>query len=246
MAILQNHLQLNRLLIILFLGITLSASIPKDDAIEIPVFKLNFYLMGLEDIDERITVQVGENVEYLNQEFEGKILFKLNRLFMDENHAYIPDLHKAASGKKNLSISSLVDGIEETGSINIYLFETYSEDDSGRAMMGFTPILRRKQDKYEFNSPRFDRMFIAYPGLLDKTTIVHEMGHFLGLSHPWDMHKLDIELMGLDSDEIQHINHMTYSPEVSEFTDQQLSRMQHYALEFRGYLLSKDDVLDLK
>lgn len=196
--------------------------------------------MGLKEIDERITVQIGENVEYLNQEFEGKIRFKLNRLFMDENHAYIPDLHKAASGKRNLSISSLVENIEEAGAINVYLFETYSEDGSGRSMMGFTPVLSRKQDRYELNSPRFDRMFIAYPGLTDMTTIVHEMGHFLGLSHPWDMHRLDVELMGLNSDEVQDINHMTYNPEVSEFTDEQLLRMQHFALEFRSYLLTSD------
>jgi hypothetical protein len=243
---LTNTLSLSKLIFILTWLVSLSIFGDSTIIEEIPVFRVNFYLMGQDSINEEITLQIGTNMDYLNEEFEGKIKFELNRLFMDERHAYIPDLHKAASGRKNIDITALVEGIEESGSINIYLFETYSEDGSGRSMMGFTPILSKKQDKYQTITPKFDRMFIAYPGLSDKTTIVHEMGHFLGLSHPWDMHRLDVELMGLNSEETQRINHMTYNAEVSEFTEEQLTRMQHFALKFRGYLLQKVERINIQ
>jgi predicted Zn-dependent protease len=208
---------------------------------KIPVFKLNFYLMGQDIVDESITLEIGANVEYLNEEFEGAVRFELNQLFMDSRHAYIPDLHRAALGNKSIKIANLIGDIEEKGSINIFLFDTYSQTDEDKALMGFTPILNRKQSGYESKSPLFDRIFIAYPGLSDKSTIVHEMGHFLGLSHPWDMSSIDRELMGLTTDESQGINHMTYNYAVSEFTSEQLDRMQHFALNFRNYLLSKQE-----
>ena len=103
--------------------------------------------------------------------------------------------------------------------------------------MGFTPILRTRQSSYHVNSPRFDRIFIAYPGLEDMSTLVHEMGHYLGLRHPWQMNSIDKELMGLSSDSITAKNHMTYEFNVSEFTKEQLERMRDFALRFRGYLV---------
>lgn len=197
--------------------------------------------MGMSEIDESITKHIGPNIEYLNEEFEGRIIFRINQLFMNDNHAYIPDLHKAASSRNKYKINDIVSEVEQVGSINIYLFETYSEDDSGKAMMGFTPVLSRKRHTYKDNSPYFDRMFISYPGLKDRSTIVHEMGHFLGLSHPWEMSHLDLELMGIDNEETYDANHMTYNHNVSSFTDEQLERMQHFALQFRAYLIDDEE-----
>lgn len=202
---------------------------------EIPVFKLNFYLMGQEDVDNKITVQIGSNIDYINQEFEGVIKFELGRLFMDPNAAYIPDLHKEHVQKNTRNLHQLIDPIEVVGSINIYLFDTYSENDGLSAMMGFTPVLSRQHRTYQSLSPNFDRLFIAYPGLIDKSTIVHELGHFFGLSHPWEMNSASIDMMGLNNKESEK-NHMNYHPEVNHFTEEQLDRMNHFALTFRRYL----------
>jgi len=205
----------------------------------IPVLKLNFYMMGMDTINQELTLEIGSNVEYLNQEFEGQVKFILNDLIIEPSHAYIPDLHAGIFQHKTHQIRELVRPIERKGAINIYLFETYSKDGKNSAMMGFTPILRMKQSTYSRISPRFDRIFIAYPGLADKSTLVHEMGHFLGLQHPWEMPEINKELMGLTSDEKNEINHMTYNLEVSEFTQEQLQRMRHFALTFRSYLLKR-------
>jgi len=57
------------------------------------VFNVNFYLMGREEVNQETTLLIGKNIEYLNQEFEGRIKFKLDQMFMNGDHAYIPDLH---------------------------------------------------------------------------------------------------------------------------------------------------------
>lgn len=204
---------------------------------EVPVLKLTFYMMGMDSIDESIPLKIGENVDYLNQEFEGKVKFVLDGLVMDENHAYLPDLHIDFFKRRGHRLRNIIHPIEQQGSINIFLFETYRPDNQSSALMGFTPILRMRQSSYDANSPRFDRIFMAYPGLEDRSTLIHEMGHFLGLRHPWEMNHLDQELMGLVSDDILQVNHMTYELNVAEFTEEQLERMRDFALRFRRYLV---------
>lgn len=196
--------------------------------------------MGQEEVDTEITVQIGNNVEYLNQEFEGRVKFELNRLVMDPNHAYIPDLHEDHLTQNRERIENLILPVEEDGGINIFLFETYVKDENRGAMLGFTPVLTALYEGYEVSAPRFDRLFLSYPGLSDMSTIVHEMGHFLGLSHPWEMSKTDLDLMGFYGPEAER-NHMTYHPEVNNFSDEQLARMQHFAMHFRKYLLNRVD-----
>ncbi len=204
---------------------------------EVPVMRLNFYMMGMDSIDESITLKIGENVAYLNQEFEGKVKFVIDALVMDSNHAYLPDLHVDYFRRRGQRIHALIKPVEREGSINVFIFNTYTKDDQDSALLGFTPILRMRQKSYYANSPRFDRIFIAYPGLEDMSTLVHEMGHFLGLRHPWEMNTIDKELMGLTTDSVVAKNHMTYEYEVSQFTSEQLERMRDFALRFRGYLV---------
>lgn len=197
--------------------------------------------MGLEEVDQRITVQIGENMAYLNEEFEGKVKFELGALVMDPNKAYIPDLHLDHVLKQRRRIDRLIDPVEIPGSINVYLFETYAQEGETMAMMGFTPVLSNRQQNYERTSPQFDRLFIAYSGLIDKTTLIHEMGHFLGLSHPWEMQAGEQAKMGFTSERAER-NHMTYHPEVDHFSPQQLDHMREFALNFRQYLMNYIEV----
>ena len=198
---------------------------------------LNFYLMGKTEIDQEVILAIGDNVAYLNEEFEGKVKFELNKLFLEEKHRYLPDIYKSFKNKTRTHVKELVGDIEESGAINVYLLETYIEGSQNKALMGFTPILTGMHRTYFFNSPRFDRMFIAYPGLQGKSTLVHEMGHFLGLSHPWEMNSIDKKLLGLNNESVLNENHMTYNFSVDSFTPQQLERMQDFARKFRNYLL---------
>ncbi len=206
---------------------------------EIPVMKVNVYMMGREEVDPSITVKIFENIDYLNEAFEGQINFAFNELFMDVNHAYLPDIYAGFKEGKDEIVQPLVDPIEKEGAINIYLFDTYLEHGSSAALMGFTPLLKAKQETYSMNSPRFDRILMAYDGLEENKTLVHEMGHFFGLKHPWEIttfakHRLGIKTM---NDEAK--NHMSYGSDVERFTPQQLEDMRNYALKYRKYLMDR-------
>jgi len=196
-------------------------------------------MMGKDNADNTITLKIGENVEYMNEEFEGEILFELNELFIEPNGAYLPDLYTDFHQRSQTFINSLVHPIEKQGSVNIYLFDTYSEENSDAALMGFTPRLRANESAYANNSPRFDRIFIAYQGLEDMTTLTHEMGHFLGLKHPWELSHAEQHNLGLRDKHVVEVNHMAYGESVSSFTKQQLEKMRKHALKYRQYLMRK-------
>lgn len=206
---------------------------------KVPVLKVNFYMMGMDSIDEEITISIGDNIKYLNEEFEGHIQFELEELFMDVNHEYLPDLHSDYKKRKSYRIESTVRAIEKKGAINIFLFRTYSEKGTNQALMGFTPIFRARHDIYKEASPRFDRIFLSYSCLGDKNTIVHEMGHFLGLKHPWELTAGAQRFAGLTNDEILSVNHMTYNHAVSDFTKQQFKQMLDFTLDYRLYLVKR-------
>lgn len=204
----------------------------------IPVMKVNFYLMGQEEVNEDHTLSIGENMAFLNSAFDGEVQFEIDALFMDENGAFLPDLHRDfISGKKN-AIEQLLDPIETSGAINVFIFHTYAESRTGQALTGFTPILSRLQNSYAYNSPKFDRIFISYEGLMSGSTLVHEMGHFLGLKHPWEMHPLERKKMGLDRENLGR-NHMSYNDKTKEFTKAQLYEMRKYAFKYRAYLMDR-------
>lgn len=229
------------LFLLSFLGISLHNPFPFDllKFEEIPVMEVNFYMMGRTRAALKEINALKDNVEYLNREFEGKIKFEMNQYVVNEGFALLPDLHREYIGVEELTVDSLVKNIESQGSINVFIFDSYVIEDLDAELMGFTPIFKAKHSDYELVSPSFDRIFIAYSALEKKTTLVHEMGHFLGLDHPWEMTDTNRNLMGLSSQDLTEKNHMAYGFKVSEFTDEQLEKMQHFALEFRTYLVKK-------
>lgn len=211
--------------------------------VEVPVMKMNFYMMGLDSIDNDFIKGIYENVDYVNQEFEGQVKFELNNILIDPNQAFLPDLHQDAFTDEELEINKLVKPIETEGAINVYLFDTYYLQGTNQALMGFTPIMAGRYDTYENTSPRFDRIFMAYAGLDSRTTLVHEIGHFLGLEHPWEMSNFNKRMMGLHNHKAEQHNHMSYNAEVNGFTDEQLERMRDFALKFRRYLIDDIDFI---
>lgn len=206
---------------------------------EMPVMRLHVYMMGREEVDPALTTQIFQNVEYLNEVFKGEIQFSLEELFMDPNHAYLPDLYKNFQSNTGEVVEPLVEPIEKKGAINIYLFDTYAEPGHDAALMGFTPLLSARQETYSINSPRFDRILMAYEGLNDNKTLVHEMGHFFGLKHPWELTDIAKFRLGIRTHTDEAHNHMSYGSEVEKFTTQQLVDMKSYAMRYRTYLMDR-------
>lgn len=206
---------------------------------DIPVMKVNVYMMGRSDVDEKVTVDIFRNIEYLNEAFGGEISFVFDELFMDPNHAFLPDIYKSFHSNQREIVEPIVKPIEKKGGINIYLFDTYCEQGQTAALMGFTPLLTARQNTYSTNSPRFDRILMAYEGLGDNKTLVHEMGHFFGLKHPWELTTFMKMKMGILNSHDEAKNHMSYGNAVENFTPEQLNSMREYALNYRQYLMDR-------
>lgn len=211
---------------------------PKQILVQIPVVRLNFYLMGAAEVTDENLARLTDNVKYLNEEFEGKVKFEVDFVTTSLYTAYLPDLRMDFFVDDGSMVDHLTNPIEIEGAVNIFVFDTYAVHDRG-VLMGFTPIISAEQKKYEALSPQFDRIFLSYESLDKRSTLIHEMGHFLGLSHPWEMTDINKVLMGLQTAESQEENHMSYSESVSTFTPEQLERMRDFALNFRFYLLKK-------
>jgi hypothetical protein len=207
--------------------------------LQIPVLELNFYTMGRTDVDPSTLFKIKQNVAFLNEEFENVMKFEVSDIVADEGHALLPDLHKEYFNVQQLTVDSLLEVIEKQGSINIYIFETYAKDDLSSELMGFTPIFKEAFGEYAEVTPSFDRIFISYSSLDKQSTIVHEMGHFLGLDHPWEMNEEEKSAMGLQTSSSVELNHMAYGSKVCTFTKQQLLSMHDFTLNFRNYLISK-------
>ena len=204
---------------------------------ELPVMNVNVYMMGRDKVDEDITVKIFENIENLNKAFQGEITFVFDELFMDPNHAFLPDLYQSyRHNAGEASLQPIIKDIEKTGGINIFLFDTYNEPGKNVALMGFTPMLSARQNNYATSAPQFDRILMAYDGLEDSKTLVHEMGHFLGLKHPWELTILQKISLGMRSAHDEDNNHMSYGSQ-NQFTQQQLRNMRKYALDYRQYLM---------
>jgi len=207
---------------------------------ETPVMRINVYMMGMIEVDPEMTVLVNENIDFLNEEFEGVIEFEFNQFFMDHGQAYLPDLYSEYKNfEEKSSIDALIRPIEIKGAINVFLFDTYAETGTDKALMGFTPRLKAKQETYGLNSPNFDRIFMAYEGLENKSTLVHEMGHFLGLHHPWELSGSTKLAFGIRTNIDESHNHMSYGSSVCKFTSQQLESMRKHALQYRTYLMDR-------
>ena len=217
-------------------------TIPLEEMTGIPVMKVNFYLMNASNkSDPQTTSLIGENIKILNREFEDEVKFELGHIVLDERQVFLPEIKNAVYGTGSELINAFTKPIEVKGGVNVFVCETYLTEEGQGELMGFTPVLRARQYAYEYNSPRFDRIYLSYVGLKETTTLVHEMGHFLGLKHPWRLNKINLELQGLTSQQVIDENHMSYTADVHEFTDEQLERMQHFALQFRRYLCIQID-----
>lgn len=214
----------------------IATTIEKSNLVEVPEIEINFHIMGTQQENKDIYHDIVDNMAYLNEEFEGYIKFKFKRYSFHNKKAQLPEIHKSLIGIDDDWVEDIVQPIEHQGTLNVFVFDTYVEEGSNAALMGFTPILSAQHDKYGMLSPSFDRMYIAFKSLKNKTTIVHEMGHYLGLRHPWEMSDSDKIDLGIANKSDELCNHMSYNHAVNKFTKQQLDQMRVFALKFRDYL----------
>jgi len=209
-----------------------------------PIFNIKYHIGVSND-----TVKLNENdIELLiashnslNEAYKGSIIFSMIDSIHYFNSVYSLDemyddyLYGGKNPIKTYYGKLLADYSDST-SINIFVMTTNKKN--GQTLLGFTPTLK-KPELYPLFSPEYNAIAISFEGLFQYevgSSLIHEIGHWLGLDHPWqypDSTKVD---MGLDSKLEYCINHMNYSCFVDRFTDEQLNFQTKFAIKFRNYL----------
>ena len=125
----RNFLRIGMMLVLSFLPIKNELkSDTKEVILKVPVLKINAYMMGMEDLDQDVYSNLQNNIDYLNQEFEGKVGFELNNLHIDFNGAYLPDLYKNFYKGEGELVNEVVEPIEQEGAVNVFIFHTYCNE----------------------------------------------------------------------------------------------------------------------
>ena len=116
---------------------------------------------------------------------------------------------------------------------------TVEDTVKGQVLLGFTPIFQDWFEGFERVSPRMDNLFVSYDGLQKGSTLTHEMGHFFGLSHPFQLDFEERKKLGLETEKAICTNFMNYSCFVNQFTERQVEFLSNFARTYPNYMNTK-------
>ncbi|MEM1318864.1 MAG: hypothetical protein AAGG75_01340 [Bacteroidota bacterium] len=198
-------------------------------------FEMQFYLMR--PFPRNFYELIDSNIAMLNEAFKGKIEFlakeevvvletaiTLNDLYYD----YLGDQQVFSELRKEL----------RAGQINVVLTNTVEDTVKGTVLLGFTPVFSDWNEGFAKQSPLMDNMLISWEGMDKGTTLIHEMGHFMSLAHPWQLSYADRKRLQLESERSICTNFMNYNCFVNQFTPGQLLQMHWFARNYRSYLMN--------
>ena len=181
---------------------------------------------------------ITENISILNQAFENSIVFvHHDSIIRSEKENILTELYDAyIAGEPNFEN---IRTFSKKENINIFLMPTQEDTLNGQVLLGFTPIYKDWFVGFEQVSPRMDNLFVSYDGMQKQTTLTHEMGHFFGLSHPFQMDFEERKKLSLETEKAICTNFMNYNCFVNGFTDEQINLMNYFAKTYRSYLSKK-------
>ncbi len=187
-----------------------------------------------EHLDSLIT----ENISILNQAFDASIVFAHpDSIIKSDKKNILTELYDAyIDGDQNFE---KIRTYSKKGTINVFLMPTQEDTLNGQVLLGFTPIYQDWFKGLEQVSPRMDNLFVSYDGIQKQTTLTHEMGHFFGLSHPFQMNFEERKKLSLETEKAICTNFMNYNCFVNEFTNNQVHLMNYFAKTYRSYLSKK-------
>jgi len=184
---------------------------------------------------ENLDSLVDENMEILNTAFDESVVFeKEGEVMKSDLNPLLPDLFKKYSD--NAAEFDSIRTYSKKGFITVFLMPTVEDTVRGQVLLGFTPIYSDWFEGFEQVSPRMDNIFVSYDGLQKGSTLTHEMGHFLGLAHPFQLDFDERKELGLESEKAICVNYMNYNCFVNQFTKGQTNLMGYFAKKYRSYL----------
>lgn len=207
------------------------------DAASCFYFQLDFYFLrpSLDDFTFPIE-NIQQLVDRLNYAFshayvDGDVVhvtpgmqFAVGSTFAIESQLSLDDF------KGNHALRDvIIDAEKSAENISIWIV------DSKSTLRGFAPIFSTHFDELEYYN--LSSIFI-YDGLFDRysNTLIHEIGHLFGLSHPWELSKKSQSDLGLIYPHATY-NFMDYGDYQDHFTIEQLGAMFTFAHNYRRYLI---------
>jgi len=200
---------------------------------------LQIFLLAPHPVDYKDII--ANNVKWMNSDFKDYIHFNF-----DNKIQLLEDSFRMEVLKQNyIEDGRFVDSLSRhstKGKINIFICPTEVDTFSDKELFGFTPVYKDWSEGYVKKSPKMDNLFIAFSSLETGSTFPHEMGHFFGLIHPWEMTKEERIKMKIADEIAMLTNFMNYDNFPTQFTKPQLLSMWNFAKDYRYYLLKKSQL----
>lgn len=121
--------------------------------------------------------------------------------------------------------------------INIFIVRN-SDPIDGIDILGFTPQSENYYD-YQNKYPLYNGMAISYSSLSKYNLaqpLIHEMGHFFGLKHPWELTNEELISFNLQNADNVCTNYMNYNCYTNMFTEEQKKYIKYFQNSYRKYL----------
>lgn len=123
----------------------------------------------------------------------------------------------------------------EDGTVYVYVV-----GNTRTTLLGYTYVFPSCKECYVSLAPKYDFIILARESVSDTNTLAHEVGHFFGLPHTFEIKPKDLHLYGLeDAKEYCH-NTMGYVCCASDRTDKQVGIMWNYGALHRHNLIQNN------
>lgn len=208
--------------------VKLDSSLPIDTTGGVPIIECTFYIAADPESFETLSDYSITAIKELNDRFQGSIQFTKSefdyridptydiRYFFDEISVF----------------DELASYFSNTGVVNVYVFNPDPED----VLLGFTKVWYDNPGHYELVTPEFDDIAMSTIAYMDET-LVHEMGHYLGLKDMINTSDEEKHVFGVTNNKLECVNAMGYGCCGTEFTKDQIDYMTRYAIKYRNYVI---------
>lgn len=170
-----------------------------------------------------------------NEAFENKLYFIIDTIPLI--HYYNNTLEGIYADYKygnRIKYNNIISNYSLDNYFNVYIFD---DGDKETELLGFSA----NTGNVFFGRSKSNNIFLSKYGFYkynNASVLIHETGHWLGLTHVFEMTEYQKRKIGITNSMQMCVNYMNYNCSVHEFTQQQLNIMIHNLQNNKKYLLN--------